>query len=49
MGFLRAEHNCVLESVKIMRDKFTGASKYFGFAQFASVEDAQDFVHNKYV
>ncbi|EIM90511.1 uncharacterized protein STEHIDRAFT_75317 [Stereum hirsutum FP-91666 SS1] len=35
---------CQLETVTIIRERSTGASKGFGFAQFASVEHARAFV-----
>lgn len=43
-SFLRTEHGANVNSVKIVRDRVTGKSKNFGFAQFGSVEDAEDFV-----
>lgn len=43
-GFLATEHQARVVSVKIVRDRVTGKSKNFGFAQFATVEDAEDFV-----
>jgi len=49
VGYLRAEHGALVDSVKIVRDRFSGASKCFGFAQFASVEGAEEFIGNKYV
>ncbi|ORY25257.1 hypothetical protein BCR39DRAFT_292207 [Naematelia encephala] len=48
MGYLRTEHDCLVDSVKIVRDKFTGASKFFGFAQFADIEGAEEFVNNNW-
>ena len=49
MGYLRAEHQALIDSVKIVRDKFTGVSKCFGFAQFLTVNGAQEFIGNKSV
>lgn len=48
-GYLRAEHHALVDSVKIVRDKFSGVSKCFGFAQFASVEAAEEFIGVKWV
>ncbi|KAI6150873.1 hypothetical protein BKA82DRAFT_4120862 [Pisolithus tinctorius] len=39
-----SSHGCNIESVTIIRDRSTGLSKGFGFAQFASVEHARAFV-----
>ncbi|WWC87543.1 uncharacterized protein L201_002433 [Kwoniella dendrophila CBS 6074] len=47
-GYLRSEHKAVLESVKIVKDRNTGQSKCFGFAQFKDIEDAEDFVNINY-
>jgi RNA-binding protein 5/10 len=47
MGYLRAEHQAVLDSVNIARDKKSGSSKFFGFAQFSSRSGAEEFVANK--
>ncbi|WRT65424.1 uncharacterized protein IL334_002367 [Kwoniella shivajii] len=47
-GYLRSEHNAVLESVKIVKDKFTGHSKCFGFAQFKTLDGAEEFVNINY-
>ncbi|WWD16770.1 hypothetical protein CI109_101202 [Kwoniella shandongensis] len=44
-GYLKTEHQTVVDSVKIVRDKVTGHSKGFGFAQFATVDDASDFIN----
>nr|XP_019049931.1 hypothetical protein I302_00351 [Kwoniella bestiolae CBS 10118]OCF28861.1 hypothetical protein I302_00351 [Kwoniella bestiolae CBS 10118] len=44
-GYLRSEHKAVLESVKIVKDKFTGASKCFGFAQFKTLDGAEEFIN----
>lgn len=49
MQYLRSEHRCLVDSVKIVRDRGSGQSKHFGFAQFASLEGAEEFVNNKYV
>jgi RNA recognition motif-containing protein len=43
-AFLVSEHGAKITSVKIVRDRVTGRSKNFGFAQFVSVQDAEDFV-----
>ncbi|KAI0811192.1 hypothetical protein BC629DRAFT_1479565 [Irpex lacteus] len=40
--------NCTVESVTIIRDRTSGASKGFGFAQFASVEQARAFVDSRF-
>ncbi|KAI0792912.1 hypothetical protein C8Q75DRAFT_751903 [Abortiporus biennis] len=37
-------HGCNIETVTIIRDRSTGASKGFGFAQFTNVETARAFV-----
>ncbi|WWD08598.1 hypothetical protein V865_006711 [Kwoniella europaea PYCC6329] len=47
-GYLRSEHNAVLESVKIVKDKFTGVSKCFGFAQFKTLDGAEEFINTNY-
>ncbi|WWC68946.1 uncharacterized protein I206_102882 [Kwoniella pini CBS 10737] len=47
-GYLRLEHNAVLESVKIVKDRFTGQSKCFGFAQFKDLDGAEEFIHINY-
>lgn len=47
LGYLRTEHKAAISGVKIVRDKFTGASKCFGFAQFQSLDGASDFINNK--
>ena len=49
IGYLKAEHKAFVESAKIVRDKVTGASKCFGFAQFSTIEDAEEFIRIKYV
>ncbi|KAH8102847.1 hypothetical protein BXZ70DRAFT_926798 [Cristinia sonorae] len=41
-------NNCSVETVTIIRDRSTGVSKGFGFAQFASVEHARAFVDPLY-
>ncbi|KAL1410167.1 hypothetical protein Q8F55_004172 [Vanrija albida] len=43
-GFLRTEHGAAVDSTKIVRDRSTGQSKLFGFAQFSTVEEAERFV-----
>ncbi|TXT11024.1 hypothetical protein VHUM_01775 [Vanrija humicola] len=43
-SFLRTEHGAAVDSTKIVRDRSTGQSKLFGFAQFSTVEDAERFV-----
>ncbi|OXG70952.1 hypothetical protein C349_07117 [Cryptococcus neoformans var. grubii Br795] len=48
LGYLRTEHKAAISGVKIIRDKFTGASKCFGFAQFQSLDGASDFINNNY-
>lgn len=47
MGYLYEEHRADVETVKIVYDKHTGRSKCFGFANFASVEAAEEFVNHK--
>ncbi|WWC59936.1 uncharacterized protein I303_102499 [Kwoniella dejecticola CBS 10117] len=47
-GYLRSEHKAVLESVKIVRDRITGQSKCFGFAQFKDLDGAEEFIHINY-
>ncbi|KAL5532946.1 hypothetical protein ACEPAF_4720 [Sanghuangporus sanghuang] len=42
-NFLKGE-GCAIETVTIIRDRNTGQSKGFGFAQFRSTEDARTFV-----
>ncbi|KAH9927043.1 hypothetical protein B0H21DRAFT_839215 [Amylocystis lapponica] len=37
-------HGCSIETVTIIRDRSTGVSKGFGFAQFSSTEHARAFV-----
>ncbi|OCF30828.1 hypothetical protein I316_07551 [Kwoniella heveanensis BCC8398] len=44
-GFLRTEHKAEIDNVKIVRDKITGNSKCFGFAQFSTVEAAEEFIN----
>ncbi|KAK8861328.1 hypothetical protein IAR55_002147 [Kwoniella newhampshirensis] len=44
-GFLKTEHQAIFDSVKIVRDKATGLSKGFGFAQFATIDDAAEFIN----
>ena len=39
----------MIDSVKIVRDKFTGVSKGFGFAQFSTIEGAEEFINIKCV
>ncbi|GLB35284.1 putative glycine rich nucleic binding domain containing protein [Lyophyllum shimeji] len=39
-----ATHGCSIETVTIIRDKSTGSSKGFGFAQFTTTEHARAFV-----
>ncbi|KAG8217416.1 hypothetical protein J3R82DRAFT_5558 [Butyriboletus roseoflavus] len=39
-----SSHGCNIETVTIIRDRSSGISKGFGFAQFASVEHARAFV-----
>lgn len=46
-GFLRTEHDAPVESAKIVRDRVTGISKCFGFAQFPTLEEAQRFLSTK--
>lgn len=48
LGYLRTEHKAAISGVKIVRDKFTGASKCFGFAQFQSLDGASDFINNNF-
>ncbi|WVR04075.1 hypothetical protein IAU60_001074 [Kwoniella sp. DSM 27419] len=47
-GYLRTEHKVTVSSVKIVKDKVTGKSKGFGFAQFSSVSDAEEFISINY-
>lgn len=39
-----SSNSCSIETVTIIRDRNTGASKGFGFAQFTSIEHARAFV-----
>ncbi|KAI0702329.1 hypothetical protein BC835DRAFT_1321578 [Cytidiella melzeri] len=39
---------CTVESVTIIRDRTSGASKGFGFAQFASIDQARAFVDSRF-
>jgi len=48
MGYLVTEHAAQVESVKIVADRTTGISKGFGFANFVTIEDAEDFVNAKW-
>jgi hypothetical protein len=51
MGFLRTEHRALIDSVKIVRKRYADAGKMncLGFATFATLRSAQDFVESKYV
>ncbi|WVQ94318.1 hypothetical protein IAU59_001397 [Kwoniella sp. CBS 9459] len=44
-GFLRTEHKADIDNVRIVRDKITGNSKCFGFAQFSTLDAAEEFVN----
>ncbi|WVF66706.1 hypothetical protein IAT40_001448 [Kwoniella sp. CBS 6097] len=44
-GFLRTEHKAIVDNVKIVRDKVTGNSKCFGFAQFSTLDAAEEFIN----
>lgn len=47
-GFLRVEHGYTVESAKIVRERATGQSKCFGFAQFATLDQAKRFMDDQY-
>ncbi|GMK54548.1 hypothetical protein CspeluHIS016_0111340 [Cutaneotrichosporon spelunceum] len=47
-GYLRVEHGCTVESCKIVRERASGQSKGFGFAQFATLEQAKRFMEDNY-
>lgn len=46
-GYLRVEHGYSVESAKIVRERATGQSKCFGFAQFATLDQAKRFMDEK--
>ncbi|WVO17927.1 hypothetical protein L204_105625 [Cryptococcus depauperatus] len=48
LGYLQIEHKAVVDSVKVVKDKFTGASKFFGFATFHNLEGATNFVNENF-
>jgi RNA recognition motif-containing protein len=47
MGFLKVQHQIQPLSVKVVMDKATGRSKSFGFVNFETVSDAEDFLNAK--
>ncbi|BEI87992.1 uncharacterized protein CcaverHIS019_0107100 [Cutaneotrichosporon cavernicola] len=47
-GYLRVEHGYNVESCKIVRERASGQSKGFGFAQFATLEQAKRFMDDNY-
>jgi hypothetical protein len=51
MGFLRTEHRALIDSVKIVRKRYadTGKMNCLGFATFATLQSAQDFVESRCV
>lgn len=46
LAFLRMQHKAQVDSAKIVRDKFTGESKLFGFVQFSTLPEAIRFMDN---
>lgn len=46
LSFLRMQHKAQVDSAKIVRDKFTGESKLFGFVQFSTLPEAIRFMDN---
>ncbi|KLT41040.1 hypothetical protein CC85DRAFT_329392 [Cutaneotrichosporon oleaginosum] len=47
-GYLRVEHGYDVESSKIVRERATGQSKGFGFAQFSTLEQSTRFMKDNF-
>jgi hypothetical protein len=49
MGYLRTEHRGIVDSVKIIRKRYsdTGRINCLGFATFATLDGAQEFMDAK--